>query len=446
MGIYVELDAASKWPEEVAASALSQGQSKTTLLLLEVRGRRDVDAFLKAHKAEVDQALSVYGGVLFRGFDTQGAQDLMRVADSVLDEPMVYRDRASPRSQVEGFVFTSTDAASHLHIRMHCESSFTHRWPSRILFQCVKPSRSGGATPIADVREVYKRISEPLRRRLEESGISYVRHFGSGPGMDFRDVFQVKNEDELRRYCKEAGIHIGEMPDGKLRLWQTRPALAVHPKTNEKVWFNHACTLHVSLLESGLRDALRAQYGESSLPHNTYAGDGSLLSDGEVEELYAAYEAEILRFDWQAGDVLLLDNMLMAHGRDPYEGNREVVVAMGDPLTWDDVTHSGMQGFSPDCLESIDSKKDVEKAGEKAVFNLSEEALLQILLEIVREALEQPELTASDDFFEFGGDSVIAAKVVQEVEEKVGLTIPLDLFFDTECIRDWARELTMAEV
>jgi alpha-ketoglutarate-dependent taurine dioxygenase len=32
---------------------------------------------------------------------------------------------------------------------------------------------------------------------------------------------------------------------------------------------------------------------------------------------------------WQKGDVALLDNMKISHGRMPFEGDRRILVAMG---------------------------------------------------------------------------------------------------------------------
>ena len=44
------------------------------------------------------------------------------------------------------------------------------------------------------------------------------------------------------------------------------------------------------------------------------------------------YEAHTRREPWQPGDLLLVDNIRSAHAREPYEGPREVLVGMTDPV------------------------------------------------------------------------------------------------------------------
>jgi alpha-ketoglutarate-dependent taurine dioxygenase len=112
-----------------------------------------------------------------------------------------------------------------------------------------------------------------------------------------------------------------------------RPALATHPKTGERVWFNHVAFWHISSLEKGVKEAMQSVLEEYELPYNTYYGDGEPIEDSVVEEIRDAYRQETIEFLWQKGDILWLDNMLVAHGRNPYSGERKILVAMGDAFS-----------------------------------------------------------------------------------------------------------------
>ncbi len=84
----------------------------------------------------------------------------------------------------------------------------------------------------------------------------------------------------------------------------------------------------MSSLESEIRDALLAVVDEAELPRNVLYADGSAIEDGVLDEIRAAYAATTLSYAWEAGDLLLLDNMLTSHGRAPFAGPRRILVAM----------------------------------------------------------------------------------------------------------------------
>ncbi|MEK8169678.1 TauD/TfdA family dioxygenase [Streptomyces sp. M19] len=149
--------------------------------------------------------------------------------------------------------------------------------------------------------------------------------------MGWREAFQTEHRAQVERHCRERGIATAWRGGGRLRTSQVLPAVAVHPGTREPVWFNHAVFFHVTSLPAEISTALRAQFAEPDLPVNTSYGDGEPIPDEVLDHLRGAYAAERIAVPWQAGDVLLVDNLLAAHGRQPYTGDRRVVVAMTGP-------------------------------------------------------------------------------------------------------------------
>jgi alpha-ketoglutarate-dependent taurine dioxygenase len=160
----------------------------------------------------------------------------------------------------------------------------------------------------------------------------YVRNYNDGFGLTWQTAFRTDDERVVGDYCRLNQIEFEWKGGGRLRTRAVRPTVARHPRTREPLWFNHATFFHVSTLEPLIRDALLAEFDEEDLPYNTYYGDGSPIEASVLDELRGAYEAEKVVFGWQEGDVLLLDNMSVAHGRRPFVGERKVLAGMAEPV------------------------------------------------------------------------------------------------------------------
>jgi alpha-ketoglutarate-dependent taurine dioxygenase len=289
----------------------------------------DLAAWLSGHRELVETQLAQHGALLFRGFPLAEAEDLAGVVRAVAGELLEYSDQSSPRHKVSGNVYTSTDYPKHQSIFLHNENSYASAWPRKLFFFCRRAPDSGGETPLADCRRVYDRISPAVRDRFAERKVLYVRNFGGGVGLSWQTVFQTESRDQVEAFCRSAGIRV-EWLDERLRTKQVRQAVARHPRTGELAWFNHGAFFHVSTLAPAVREALLAQFAEAELPHNTYYGDGAPIEPDALDEVRAAYRAETVTFPWRRGDLLLVDNMLVAHARNPFEGPREVLVAMAE--------------------------------------------------------------------------------------------------------------------
>lgn len=291
----------------------------------------DLLGWARSSRGFIEQNLLERGGILFRGFGAQSPQVFEEFIRVVSGETLEYRERSSPRSVVAGNIYTSTEHPPDQHIFLHNENSYAGTWPLKIFFCCVTAAQQGGETPICDVRRVYNRIAPEVRERFEQKGVMYVRNFSEHIGLSWKTVFQTEDRALVEQHCRNAGYEFEWRESNRLRTRRVAPAVARHPQTGEHVWFNHATFFHVSTLEPAVRDALRAQFAEEDLPNQTYYGDGSPIEDYFLDAVRTAYYEETVKFPWQVGDVLALDNMLAAHGRTPYSGARKILVGMATP-------------------------------------------------------------------------------------------------------------------
>lgn len=288
-------------------------------------------AWAQANKKEIREILHVHGAVLFRGFGVASAEEFRAIAAVFCEKFGNYLGGNSPRTQVSSHVFTSTEYPKEERISMHNEASYLKKMPGNILFCCIKPAAEGGQTPLADCRRVLKRIDPAVRNRFDRSGVRYLNnlHGGAGLGKSWMQAYCTEDRNEIEKRLEMDGQTFEWTADGGLRIIMKAPATVRHPATMEDVWINQVEQWHSSSLDSDLLEELLSILEEDQLPHNAFLGDGSPLSPQDLKVIRDAMVAEERVFQWQPGDVLLCDNFLVMHGRQPFAGDRKILAAMG---------------------------------------------------------------------------------------------------------------------
>lgn len=279
----------------------------------------------------INAALLEYGAIVFRDFDIDSVSRFEMFIRSFPLELMDYIDQHTPRTRVASDVYTSTEYPADHCIPFHSENSKNQQWPMKIWFFCLQPAAQGGETPFADNRRVFNAIDAKIRERFARNGVMYVRNFGQGLGLSWQTAFQTTSRVRVEEYCKRAKMDFEWRDGDRLRVRHICQSVARHPVTNEMLWFNQAHLFHVSSLEPAARESMLSIFKQEDLPGNSYYGDGVEIEAPVLDEIRAAFSQAEVTFTWRRNDILMLDNMLMAHGRRPYLGERKVLVAMAEP-------------------------------------------------------------------------------------------------------------------
>ena len=280
----------------------------------------------------VETNLLQHGAVLFRGFAVESAAAFEKVVSAVCPDMFdEYGDL--PREAEGGKVYSSTPYPADETILFHNEGSHQQRWPMRISFYCVKAAPQGGESPIVDCRRMYQALNPVVRDRFERLGVIYVRNFTDGLDVSWEHFFNTGDRAAVEAACRASAIDLEWTGKNGLRTRQRCPAVVTHPRTGEMVFFNQVQLHHPSCLSAAVRESLLSMVAEEDLPRNVYYGDGSKIEDSVMEELGRLYRELAVSFPWHERDVLMINNMLVAHSRNPFVGERKIVVALGEAVT-----------------------------------------------------------------------------------------------------------------
>jgi alpha-ketoglutarate-dependent taurine dioxygenase len=284
-----------------------------------------------ANRPFIESYLLRNGAILFRGFGLAAPEEFERLIEGVSGPLLDYSYRSTPRTVISGRIYSSTEYPAHQSIPLHNENSYSRSWPMKLWFFSVQVAEQGGQTPIADSRKIYQAIAPEIRETFVRKGLLYVRNYGTGLDLSWQEVFQTSSRAVVEAYCRKAQMEFKWIGEDQLRTRQRCQVVERHPCTGEMIWFNQAHLFHISRLPKEVRNWLLAAFGEINLPRNVYFADGSPIDAAMLDEIMGVCEEHSVVFPWNAGDVLLMDNMLTAHGRKPFVGKRKVVVGMAEP-------------------------------------------------------------------------------------------------------------------
>ena len=278
----------------------------------------------------LERLLLDHGAILFRDFHIGDARTFEQLCMRLSGRLRGYVGGDSPRTKVQGHVYFSTKYSPRRNIPLHSELSYARDWPSKLFFLCVEPAEIGGETPLADTRRVLDSIEQRIKARFVERGVAYVQnlHTGRGFGRSWQDTFETSDRDRVEAWCLAKGVEFRWTKRG-LWLRTVRPAVMNHPLTGESCWFNQVHLWHPSSQGRSEHAALIRLFGPDGLPQQATFADGTPIDEADLRAIRQAFREREAVFRWQRGDFLAVDNVLVAHGRKPFRGHRQLLVTLG---------------------------------------------------------------------------------------------------------------------
>jgi alpha-ketoglutarate-dependent taurine dioxygenase len=292
----------------------------------------DAAGWAAGHRNALRAMVAVHGSVLVRGLGLHDAAQTGAVFQRLAASLMPEQEAFAPRQAYPGGLYSATPWPPNQQMCMHHELSYKLEFPGLMMFACLTAPASGGATTVSDSPTVLGALPADLVQRFEREGWMLVRNYNEDFGASVEQAFGTDDRGEVERYCRASATEFEWQPDGTLRTWQRRSAVVRHPVTGQRCWFNQIAFLNERTIDPEVREYMVDLYGEDGLPFTTRFGNGDPVGEDIVELLNETYEAHTKREPWQSGDLLLVDNVRTAHSREPYEGSREVLAGLADPV------------------------------------------------------------------------------------------------------------------
>ncbi|MGL6340007.1 MAG: condensation domain-containing protein, partial [Waterburya sp.] len=224
-------------------------QAEQTLPLVITPAVQDLDIFdwIKNEKQFLESKLLKHGAILFRDCQLNSITDFEKLAQNIC--PNLFGNYGDlPRTGVSDKVYGSTPYPADKTILFHNESSHLHCYPQKIWFFCVQPAQEGGETPIVDCRQVYEFLDSKLREKLEQKQLMYVRNYIEGLDVSWQNFFHTEDKTVVEDHCRQSEMEFEWLPNNGLRTRKIRPAIAQHPITKEKTFFNQIQLHHIFYL------------------------------------------------------------------------------------------------------------------------------------------------------------------------------------------------------
>ncbi|MEQ1638820.1 MAG: TauD/TfdA family dioxygenase [Methylococcales bacterium] len=308
-----------------------------------------VCAWLQAQRVAIEDILNTSGGLLIRGFKhLKTAADFEKAITTLAPDLRDYVSGASPRRVVKDKIMTSTEAPPPWSIPIHQEMAYIKNPPDRIAFFCEYPATTGGESTLCDMHSLVAKIRPDVKEKFSRYGYRIRRTLATPavvdnkPGIQktWTEAFATTDKSVVEQAVKDNGWVMKWLEDGSLQIWQdVIPALKHHPVSDKPAWYslvqiyNPAASLAWMERDGRTEDYQRfsnAMQAQPELLDNIFYGNGEAIADDDALHIAEVIRDSEVKALLKASDLLVLDNMLIGHGRMPYSGDRRILVALID--------------------------------------------------------------------------------------------------------------------
>lgn len=284
--------------------------------------------WLSCEQEKLLDMLGQHGAVLLRGLPLSNALDFDACVIALKLKNFTYKESLSNAVRINKTerVFTANEAPSEVEIFLHHEMAQTPNYPSKLVFFCEHPSDTGGSTPLCQSNHLLKRLQDNIPQlidELESKGVRYTNvmpasaDLASGQGRSWQNTLGSICKASAETRLQQLNYTWEWLKDDNLKV--TTPVLPATRMIGDgrKVFFNQLIAAYRGWKDSRNQGSKKIQFG-----------DGSEISEELMDTVCELAENITHDHFWAKGDLLLVDNFLVMHGRRPFVGTRKVLASL----------------------------------------------------------------------------------------------------------------------
>lgn len=289
---------------------------------------------LPIERSKIADLFERYRCIVFRGFKAT-VDDFQCLTSELTKDFLTYQGggfTVGPfkRSMIDNqkTLLTATGKTQDFPLPLHGEMYYLGQPPDLIWFYCAKPVEEGGETTVGDGVQIFRELSDSTARMLENRHISYRRHLRDS---DWQAAFQTDSKAAVEEFCRAQNLHVIWEPDGSVVT--TMRASALRPDRDGNPAFINSLLI-LALAEQAIVSGQAASYmPEMKNVRPDFVvrwDDGSPIELEVIQELAKISGRNEAAVSWSSGDVMLVDNRSIMHGRRASSGTeRQILVRMG---------------------------------------------------------------------------------------------------------------------
>jgi alpha-ketoglutarate-dependent taurine dioxygenase len=265
---------------------------------------------LELDQEEIINLFKSYGILLFTGFET--SVDIFKEFTNSLSTDFInYAGGAFSRKVINGdeTLLSVNDFKSE--IKLHGEMYYQHNIPLMLWFFCAKPPLKDGQTTVCDGRQFFNEISSSTKELFSKNKLKFSVQISQD---EWQKKYQTDDLNKIEEICKKNKTHLQVNDDKSILLEYICSAIIPSRCGKYQVFIN-------SLLPT-----------KQLSPKILKFEDNSEIPDEVVSELNEIAEKITTEIAWRKGDILMIDNTRILHGRRAFaDDQRDIYIRLCSP-------------------------------------------------------------------------------------------------------------------